>query len=383
MLVPRATFRINFWVTLGMFLLSLAGCTSPAAEPASDATMQVVSPALTPEPNSLVTLSPEKTSTASPTPAPEQPVTLLTLTGPITDPRAEVSSMAWFGNTLILVPQYPARFRTAGNDGHVFGLEKVDILAAIAAAQAGEQVTLQPRAIPVSAGDFFSQITGFEGFEALAIAGNKVYLTIESRPGPGMLGYLTTAEIEPDLSELRLSGDLQSIPPQTDLGNLTDEAILLIEDQILTFYEVNGQAVNPDPVAHRFTLDLQPLESLPLPNLEYRLTDVTPLDAANRFYAINYFYPGDTHLAVENEPLSLQYGSGASQQQNPAVERIIAFEWTGNALSLAVEPPILLQLDSGGAARNWEGIARLDGMGFLLVTDSFPGTLLGFVPFPE
>lgn len=381
--ITRSKIRFNSRVYVLIIAFCLAGCTPPAAIPFSGITQQADSPASTSDSTGIVYTTPELGLIATPTFAPEQVVTLLTLAGPITDPRAEVSSMAWFGDTLILVPQYPNRFRTDGNDGNVFGLEKADILAAIAAAQAGEQLTLQPRAIPMSAGDFFSQISGFEGFEALAIQGNKIYLTIESRPGPGMLGYLTTAEIEPDLSELRLGGDLQSIPPQTNLGNLTDEAILLISDQIFTFYEANGQAVNPDPVTHRFTLDLQPLETLPMPNLEYRLTDVTPLDSANRFYAINYFYPGDTHLAVEDEPLSMQYGSGASQQENPAVERIVAFEWTAEGLRLADEPPILLQLDSGGAARNWEGIARLDEMGFLLVTDSFPGTLLGFVAFPK
>ena len=35
-----------------------------------------------------------------------------------------------------------------------------------------------------------------------------------------------------------------------------------------------------------------------------------------------------------------------------------------------------------GVARNWEGIARLEGRGFLLVTDQFPDTILAFVPYP-
>jgi hypothetical protein len=39
-----------------------------------------------------------------------------------------------------------------------------------------------------------------------------------------------------------------------------------------------------------------------------------------------------------------------------------------------------LQL-SDEAARNWEGVVRLEDRGFLLVTDTFPRTLLGFVPF--
>jgi len=34
----------------------------------------------------------------------------------------------------------------------------------------------------------------------------------------------------------------------------------------------------------------------------------------------------------------------------------------------------------GNDARNWEGIVRLDNRGFLLATDKFPTTILGFVP---
>ena len=28
----------------------------------------------------------------------------------------------------------------------------------------------------------------------------------------------------------------------------------------------------------------------------YRISDATPLDKANRFWVINYFFPGDTQL---------------------------------------------------------------------------------------
>ena len=33
-----------------------------------------------------------------------------------------------------------------------------------------------------------------------------------------------------------------------------------------------------------------------------------------------------------------------------------------------------------GKARNWEGAALLPGEGFVLVTDTYPQTLLAFVP---
>jgi hypothetical protein len=46
------------------------------------------------------------------------------------------------------------------------------------------------------------------------------------------------------------------------------------------------------------------------------------------------------------------------------------------------EPPLQLQLLGDIAPRNWEGLVRLEQRGFLLVTDKYPMTFLGFVPLP-
>ncbi len=42
--------------------------------------------------------------------------------------------------------------------------------------------------------------------------------------------------------------------------------------------------------------------------------------------------------------------------------------------------PIQLTLVDEATVRNWEGIARLDGRGFLIATDTYPATILAFVP---
>ena len=70
--------------------------------------------------------------TAAPAPtetfasATEHPVTYLELTGPVAASRAEVSAMAWCGDQLILVPQYPSMFKADGQAG-VFAIPKADI----------------------------------------------------------------------------------------------------------------------------------------------------------------------------------------------------------------------------------------------------------------
>ncbi|MGD9316494.1 MAG: hypothetical protein PVG56_06655, partial [Anaerolineae bacterium] len=77
---------------------------------------------------------------------------------------------------------------------------------------------------------------------------------------------------------------------------------------------------------------------------------------------------------------------GPTHAQAETVERLLEFEYSESGIDLVDRPPIQLELmDSflGGLGRNWEGLARLDDRGFLLVTDLFPGTILGFVPAPE
>ena len=61
------------------------------------------------------------------------------------------------------------------------------------------------------------------------------------------------------------------------------------------------------------------------------------------------------------------------------VARLLEFELTETGIELADRPPIQLELHPL-ELRNWEGIVRLEDRGFLLVTDKFPETILGFVP---
>ena len=61
------------------------------------------------------------------------------------------------------------------------------------------------------------------------------------------------------------------------------------------------------------------------------------------------------------------------------IARLLEFELTETSVTLVDRPPIQLELHPLGL-RNWEGIVRLEDRGFLLVTDKFPETILGFVP---
>ncbi len=317
--------------------------------------------------------------TPTPTPPVEYAVTPIPLGGPLAGRRAEVSGLAWHGDDLILLPQYPTF--SAPGEGAVYSLPKAAILDFLEGRTAGP---LEPTPIPLTAGGLAARVRGFEGYEAIAFHGDRAFLTVEASPGGGMMGYLVAGRLAPDLSALTLDPDtLLEIPPQADLSNLSDETLVVVGDRLLTIYEANGAAVNPSPVAHLFTLDPAPAGTVPLPSVEYRLTDATAPDAQGRFWAINYFYPGDADLRPARDPLAERYGRGPTHARSEAVERLIEFRYEAEEIVLVDRPPLQLELLPEGKARNWEGLVRLDGRGFLLVTDKFPATILGFIATPD
>lgn len=306
--------------------------------------------------------------------AAEQPVTILELSGPITSPDAELSGLGWHGETLILLPQYPERF--GEGDGALFALAKTDILTAL-----DGDTPLEPALVMLNAPGLKESISNFQGYESIVFNGDQVYLTIEAGEGTDMHGYLVSGEISADASEITLEpSNVVEIPMAFPSDNHTDEAIIIQKGFVLTFFEINGADLNSAPVAHAFDLDLNPQGTVSIPNLEYRLTDAAA-ESGNDFWVINYFFPGDTDLTPNVDPLAQKYGEGPTHAQQDQVERLVKMTYTPNGIILADKAPVQLTLD-GDIARNIEGLVLLDEKGFLLVTDKFPSTLLMYIKRP-
>ncbi len=304
----------------------------------------------------------------------ETAVQEITLDGPITDRDAEISGMAWYGDHLILLPQYPDYQRS---DSVIFAIPKAEIEAYLG----GDDTAIEPIAIPFENSGLGDRMDGFEGYESIAFLEDTAYLTIEVSGG-GMKGFVVRGSIAPDLSQFTIVGPrMTEIEQPVTLGNRSDEALLIAEDQIVTFYESNGEAVNESPVAHLFSTDLNIAGTVPFPHIPYRITDVTELDENGRFWAINYNFPNDRAIQ-EEDSLIAQYEEGATHQNSEGVERLVEFQYSEDGVTRIEQPPIQLQLLSD-ELRNWEGIVRLDDLGFLIVTDKFPETILAFVPIGE
>jgi hypothetical protein len=294
---------------------------------------------------------------------PDVPVQTIALSGPAAESDAELSGLAWRGDTLLLLAQHPERYAADGDAGAFFALDKAEVLAYL---DSDDPAPLEPRRLPITAPDIRASVHGYDGFEAVTFAGDQIYLVIEAlRPDGVTFGYVVRGTVAPGLSAITLNLDSRvELPPQTEIENMGYEGIARIGDRLVVFDEVNGAAVNPDPRALVFDLDLNRIADLPMLPLDYRVTDATAEDDV--IWALNTWIPAQRFLATGHE------------NWITPVEQLVPLRFTpGGVIAAAGMTPVALALD-GLIPRNWEGLARLDDRGFLLVTDQWPGTILGF-----
>ena len=318
----------------------------------------------------------------------ETRVEQIPLAGPIASRAAELSGLTWHGDDLLLLPQYPGRFSVtsdsvdaageASDVGAFFVLAKADVLAFLNGPRDG---ALRPRLVRFEAPGVAERVVGFDGYEAIVFHGEQVFVLIESSADEAMQGYLVRGTARPD-GTIRLdAATVTPLPAQEHLHNLSYETLLATSDGVIALEEANGTAVNPHPEAYHFDAASGLRDSLVVPAIEYRLTDATGLDAAGRFWAVNYFFPGDRALLRPGpDVLGATFGLGATHRREATVERLVEMQLVDGRIILTTRAPIQLELLDADHARNWEGLARLDDRGFLLVTDTYPETMLAFIP---
>ena len=288
----------------------------------------------------------------------------------------EYSGMAWYGETLVLLPQFPDG-KDSSREALLFAIEKQDLLLAIK----DPEKELPVKDVPIFNSELRDEIKGFEGFESILFLDQTVYLTIESRAGNPMMGYLIRGEVQGELESITLDPEsLVQLEPFSSEQNATFEAMTYWNGNLYIMYEHNSTQGESEPVAYQFNLDLELVREIPFPAINFRITDATISDPSGKFWVMNYFFPGDTHLAVDQDALVLEYGEGRTHAENDPVERLVQLQIEESQISRIDQPPIYLELLDYSVARNWEGIVPLDNLGFLLITDSFPGSLLGFCP---
>jgi hypothetical protein len=248
-----------------------------------------------------------------------------------------------------------------------------------------------PEPVPFDDDGLASTVDGFEGFEAIAFWKDNVFATIESSRSGKMMGYLVRGKVIPSGSSFSIQLDATTriaLPPRADLINISDEAIVILpNEKLLTFYEANGANVVPNPFAYLFDIsgkELNRLGTVPVPNIEYRISDCTPADSKGNFWCINYMYPGDHRkLNPARDVFAERRATDPSQSHAASriVERLIELRFDGKEIVITESAPIELKLDPAGVARNWESIAYVRDRGFFLATDKYHKTLFAFIPW--
>jgi hypothetical protein len=296
---------------------------------------------------------------------PEVPVKELPLAPELADGNPEYSGLAWWADTLVLLPENAYDYLP--------GIARADLVAAVAA---DTPAPLTGQSIPLDLNGALDDIPFVDGFEAIVFAEDRVFLLVETMRDAWIVGGMADKETGVTLDP----GMTIQLPIRTRVSNTTAEALTWRDGKLICFHEANGANVLESPGAFQWAPGDGPVSPIPAPTLEYRLTDATLPDDAGRFWIANYMYPGDTRkLQPAPDAVTEEYGNGPTHASSDKVERLLEMNATENGIEFTDTPPVLLQLDES-TGRNWEGIARLDGHGVLLITDQYPRAILGFIP---
>jgi hypothetical protein len=300
-------------------------------------------------------------------------VKYLPLSGTASDPDEEISGLSWLGDKLVLLPEVPK--------GFLYTIPKNILLAQI---NADNPKPIKPDKLRFITPDYSDLISGFDGFEAIAVSGHDVYFTIEAEHKKQMAGYLIKGVYDPAKKQIKVAvEDIIKMKPPVNLKNYTFEALLTHGGIIAPIFEVNGQNVNQKPAIEVYSLLLEKISSIEFPMLEYRVTDATAVDKRGVFWVINYYWPGDQEVLLPAaDQIALEFSKGSSHNMSETVERLIEMQYFQGSVSFTGKAPIQLELEAE-ESRNWEGIVKIDDIGFLIMTDKFPDAILGFVPLPE
>ena len=200
------------------------------------------------------------------------------LQGEAADRSLEMSGLAWYGDYLILMPQYVNK-KAPGF--YFLSKEKINEWL-----DGDRSKALKPGKIDLIIPNYDNVIGGYQGFEGLCFSGNKVYLLMESKNDGVMSSYIVAGAMDFKKKRLEIEqGKIEQITPPKNINNMGYESILKHKYRLLVLFEANGININPNANAEYYTTSLKHKESVSFPNVEYRITDVTDIDGKGRFWA--------------------------------------------------------------------------------------------------
>ncbi len=308
---------------------------------------------------------------------PEREIKEIKLTGNSASKRNEFSGLSWWRNKLVLLPQYVFNKNNIAS-GKFYLIDKARILNYL---NGKDTLAIKPQSVKVKT-DGLEEFGRYgSGCEAIAFDDDTCYLSVEINDYSSTNAILIKGYFNGTKFVFNPATEIQ-VKSQTGIPNISEEALSLTPENVFTIHEANGKNVNKNPMSHFYGRKLNFISEIPMPHIEYRITDATYLDTADNFWVINYFFPGDAHdLKPANDEIAKKFGLGKTHLKAKRVERLLELHFSKKKITLVNRSPLYLKLNLKEDARNWEGIAKLDDKGFLLITDTYPRTIFGFVSF--
>ncbi|MDN3551325.1 hypothetical protein [Mucilaginibacter aquaedulcis] len=238
--------------------------------------------------------------------------------------------------------------------------------------------------------------TYYEGFEAIAIINNTVYLSIETNDTYDYC-FLLKGKLNEAKNELIIDPHhfvTLKRPLHVDNAGFESVAWLPHEKKLLAYYEYNGEPKGGSGYLIDIDFTKAP-EKIETPQLYFRVTDIA-VTGDDKIYGINYFWNGDYNAYLNNGVLKneeenikqtipdLKAGLDADtaylKQKSTSYGRIVMLnnykdkQW--KQITSAFPAP----------KNNWEGLA-LYRKGALIITDANRSnkqlTTFGYVEFQE
>jgi len=231
----------------------------------------------------------------------------------------------------------------------------------------------------------------YEGFEAISIVNNTVFLSIETGDKYQNC-YLLKASL--DLANNQIVVDpvhIVSLKRPKMIYNAGFEAVtwLPAEKKLLAFYEYNGMPNGGQGYLIDTSFAKQP-EAIKTPRLYFRITDVTASNTGQLF-GISYFYNGDYKYYLDNDKLNHQEDN--IKKAIPSLKDSL----DKDAAYLTRRTFARIVTLKSSASNQWEEVATFDGYrnnwegltlyrhGALIITDANNSkkqvTVLAYLPF--
>lgn len=283
--------------------------------------------------------------------------------------KAEISAMTWLGDKLVLVPENANSY----SENNFFYLNRADIKEWLHNGVKPAIKTIK------TIGDFENKVEGFDGFEAMAVVADTVYVAMEALGLGWTRSWLAKGIYNTGLNQIEFDmNSLKEVPIPGKIFNAGIESLTYYDKTVWALYEANGRNINKTPTCYKYSSRLSFLGEAPFPAIEFRVTDATETDNSGTFWAINYFYSGDKKK-YKPAPDNLLPKTDLNKQK--FVERLVKFKFEDGKIMIADRNswPIF----SGDLGEiNWEGVARWDEKSILLINDMYPksvGTVLVYL----